>query len=270
MSDKMSDKFKKLAVWLAVCVFFLEASGVCAADGLTDEGLRGVVYENPDTGYVVFVDDAAELLTQEELAALTGQMREITAHGNAGFKTTAENAVSTGFYAENCYRSMFSVQSGILFLIDMDNRNIWIYCDGAVYRTITESYADTITDNVYRYASRGDYYECASRAFEQAAVLLDGYRIAQPMKYVCNALLALILALLVNFVLVNLFSRARKTEEKELLAHTLNYFSNTDPTVCYQSQNRVYDPRTSGHSGGGGGRGGGGGGRSGGGGGHRF
>lgn len=45
---------------------------------------------------------------------------------------------------------------GTVFAIDMDNRNIWIHSDGAVYQVVTKGYADTVTDNVYRYASRGD------------------------------------------------------------------------------------------------------------------
>lgn len=265
----MSDKLRSFAAWLACCVFFLSSLGVSAADGQTEEKLRGVMYQNPDTGYVVLVEDDAGLLSEEELAALARQMQEITVYGNAAFKTIAENESSTRYYAGSYYYSAFASRSGMLFLIDMDNRNIWIYCDGAVYKTITEDYADTITDNVYLDAHYGNYYECASKTFKQAAALLDGHRIIQPMKYICNALLALLIALLFNFGLVNIFSWAHKTGDKELLAHTLNYFSNTDPTVCYQYQDKVYDPRTRGRSGGGG-SGGGGGGFSGGGGGHGF
>lgn len=90
-------------------------------------------------------------------------------------------------------------------MIDMDNRNIWIHSNGAIYRTITKSYADTITDNVYTYASAQDYYGCASEAYTQMATLLAGRRIAQPMKYISNALLALIIALLINYFVVRAF-----------------------------------------------------------------
>ncbi len=262
----MADRIRQFAVWLLCGILLMPSLTVSAAGGQT-EGATGVVYRNPDTEYVVVMEDDAGLLTGEEQTALAEKMVEITAYGNAAFKTISSNASSTENYARRYYDSLFSNRSGFLFLIDMDNRNIWIYCDGAVYKTVTKNYADTITDNVYYYASAGDYYTCAARAFEQAHTLLQGRRIAQPMKYVCNALLAVIAALLINFGLVNLFSGARKAEDIELLAHSLRYFAATDPTVCYQYQTKVYDPVK---SGGGSSGGGGGGGSSGGGGGHSF
>lgn len=264
----MADRIRRFAAWLLCGILLMPSLTVSAAGGQT-QGAAGVVYRNPDTEYVVVMEDDAGLLTGEEQTALAEKMQEITAYGNAAFKTISDNASSTETYARRYYASLFQSRSGFLFLIDMDNRNIWIYCDGAVYKTVTESYADTITDNVYYYASAGDYYTCATRAFDQAHALLQGHRIAQPMKYVCNALLAVIAALLINFGLVSFFSGARKTEDSELLAHSLHYFSATDPTVCYQYQTKVYDPVES-RSGSSGGGGGGGGRSSGGGGGHGF
>lgn len=159
----------------------------------------------------------------------------------------------------------------LFFLIDMDNRNIWIHSDGAVYKVITTSYANTITDNVYRYASAGDYYECAAKAYEQITDLLKGYKIAQPMKYINNILLALILALLLNYGAVSFFARLRKPGRKELLGSTVNHFSYTRPEVRFVRESRTYNPvSSSSRSGGSSGGGGGGGSRSGGGGGHRF
>lgn len=70
----------------------------------------------------------------------------------------------------------------------MDNRNIWIHSNGGIYRIITSSYADTITDNVYQYATKRDYYGCCYEAFTEMLTLLQGNRIAQPMKYISNAL----------------------------------------------------------------------------------
>lgn len=233
-----------------------------------DTGIFGDVYYNETTNYRVVVLDVAGLLSETEKGMLVGQISEITDYGNAAFVTIESNSRSAGGFAESCYSSLFGTESGILFLIDMDNREIWIYCDGEIYRTITKSYANTITDNVYTYASKGAYYQCASKAFEQAYTLLEGRRISQPMKYICNALLALIGALLFNFGIVWLNSGLKKTKENEILAHALGYFSNTKPTRQFENSERTYSPVSS--SSGGGGGGGGGGGRSGGGGGHSF
>lgn len=54
-------------------------------------------------------------------------------------------------------------------------------------------------------------------------------------KYVCNALVALIAAMLVNFVAVILTSQMHKTTDSEILEHTLSYFENNDPDAKYVS-----------------------------------
>ena len=163
-------------------------------------------YVNPDTGYQTVIEDDAELLSEEEEAALQELLEEITAYGNVAFKTIDNNYMSTENYARSYYKDMFGTASGTLFLIDMDNRIIWIHSDGAVYKVITTAYANTITDNVYRYASDEEYFVCAQKAFEQMLSLLQGQKIAQPMKYISNGLLAIILALLLNYGVVCVFA----------------------------------------------------------------
>ena len=54
---------------------------------------------------------------------------------------------------QSLYREKYGSESGTIFVIDMDNRNIWIHSNGAINRTINKAYAETITDNVYTYAS---------------------------------------------------------------------------------------------------------------------
>lgn len=234
-----------------------------------------VIYENPDTSYKVCIEDEADLLTAEEEELLSTQMEKITAYGNAAFVSLDSNYTSTESYAKEHYRQLFGSNSGTMFIIDMDNRNIWIHSNGSIYRTITNSYADTITDNVYTYASDQDYYGCASEAYTQIAALLAGQRIAQPMKYISNALLALIFALLINYFVVRTFSRSRKASENEILENIYTQCSIEHPQSSFIHQKKTYSPPSSsdgssGGSSGGGSSGGGGGSSSGGGGGHSF
>ncbi len=247
---------------------FLTNMSVCSA---TDDYGADTTAGNTVVGYSVIVEDDADLLTEEQEIDLAVVMKEITAYGNVAFKSIAHNSTSTEGFAKSYYKELFGSRSGTLFLIDMDNRNIWIYSDGAVYKVITRAYANTITDNVYRYASAQDYYACASRAFEQIFALLEGAGVAQPMKYISNFLLAMILALLINFGVTNYFTKARKTKDNEILKKVEKRFKCTKPRATFTHQTKTYDPVSSG-SGGGGSRGGGGssGGSSGGGGGHSF
>lgn len=224
-------------------------------------------YTNPETGYRVELEDDANLLSSEEESKLAQTMEEITAYGNVAFQTISSNSSSTGSFAKQYYRELFGTKSGTLFLIDMANREIYIFSDGKVYRTITNSYALTITDNVFRYASAGQYYDCAHQAFRQIATLLEGGRIMQPMKYISNALLSLLLGLLICFAWICIITRMRKPEDQELMRKVIKHISFTPPQAVCTQTTKTYSPPSSdsdsgGSSGGGGGSSGGGGGHS--------
>lgn len=232
----------------------------------------GTVYTNSETGYSVIIEDDASLLSNDEKNQLAETMKDITPYGDVAFKSIDYNPYSTETYIERYYNSIFGTGSGTVFLIDMDNRNIWIYSDGSIYSTITTAYANVITDNVYTYASDRDYFSCANKAFIQEAALLQGRRISQPMKYISNALLAIAIAILINYFIVRQTSRVRKASDNEIVNGVFanNAFNNV--SVNFIRQTRTYSPRSSSSSGSSGGHsgGGGGGGHSGGGGGHSF
>lgn len=230
----------------------------------------GTVYTNPETGYEVIIDDAANLLTDSDEQLLADEMKPVTEWGNAAFLSIDNNHTTTERYIENYYGDMFGSSSGTVFMIDMDNRNIYVFSDGRIYRTITKAYANTITDNIYTHASDGDYYTCASEAFSQIYTLLDGGRIAQPMKYISNALIALIAAFIINFIIIKCSVRRKKADNKELIGKIFSGCNIGNSWVQMTHQTRVYSPQSSGGGSSGGGGGGGGGGSSGGGGGHSF
>lgn len=231
-----------------------------------------VIYENSDTGYQVIIEDEAGLLSEKEETILAEEMQAITFYGNVAFVTIEQNNYSsTERYIRNYYWEHFREDSGTVFLIDMDCRQIWIHSNGRIYKTVTSSYADIITDNVYTYASNRNYYQCASKAFEQILTLLKGEKIAQPMKYISNACLAVILALIFNYFIVMFYSRSKKPSQTELLAGIPMQFKLNNPKAQFLRETKRYSPvRSSGGHGSGGGRSSGGGHSSGGGGGHRF
>ncbi len=221
----------------------------------------------------IIIEDDEDLLSDAEEKALLEHMEPISEYGGVAFVTVSQYG-DTSVYAKNQYREYFGKSSGFLFLIDMGRRNIWIFSDGTIYKTINKAYANTITDNVYRYATRGEYYECAASVYDQAKILLEGGHIAQPMKHISNALIALVCALLLNFVLLLIQRKEKYVPVKEIAAAMT-----TAAAVSILSKKKTKSKRHlhvesdsssgGGYSGGGGG-GGGGGGSSGGGGGHSF
>ena len=155
-----------------------------------DVKAKTFTYTSKETGYKAIIEDEANLLTQEQISTLGNQMIELTKYGNVAFNSTINNIhISTSSYARSYYHKKFSTQSGTLFLVDMYHREIYIFSDGENYNTITSSKAYSITDNVYRYASNGDYYKCASVAFSQVKSLLNGKMILEPMKIASNILI---------------------------------------------------------------------------------
>ena len=143
-----------------------------------------------------YIRDDADLLTDAEEEQLYQDMLPICEFGTPLFWTTTDY----GDYeelAEQFYHSKLDLrEDGVLFVINMYARQLTVFSDGAVYRVIPRGEAESITDNVFRLAGRGEYYECAKSAFEQIWRLLNGEQIARPMKLTGNLLLALVLALL--------------------------------------------------------------------------
>lgn len=264
-------------LFFTLVVFFgLPATYFGAESGMTASDPYAY---NEDTGYEIYIDDWADLLTSSEEDELMNIMGTITAYGNAAFISIDSNPESSvEAYAEKYGYTHFGNDSYTLFIIDMDYRKICVYSDGEIYNTITTAYANTITDNVYSYASEEAYFDCAYEGFLQIATLLDGGSIAQPMKYISNALLALVLALLINYFIVMFVSRSAKASETELLCGINKKVTIIEPTKTFLHQTKRYSPQNRnsgphGRGGGGGGhRGGGGGGghRGGGGGSHSF
>lgn len=237
---------------------------------------QGVDPSITDKSQLVKINDLADLLTDDQETRLKEHMMPITEYGGVAFVSCLSNYDDAKTYAKSCYREYFGTGSGTLFLIDMDNRQIYIFSDGKIYNTITSAKAEAITDNIYRLASARRYYECAAQAYDQIATLLQGGQIPQPMKHICNALLSLAISLLLVFVIANVRTRISKdTEEAIFQTDVAKGFSMGSPykkELIKEKRVRHTESSGGGGSGGGGGSsgGGGGGGSSGGGGGHSF
>ncbi len=224
-----------------------------------------MVYAQNAATYSAKVLDEADLLTADQENLLLDEMQAITPYGNALFVSSNQVNGQTGEYARSRYLSTFGEQSGIIFLIDMTNREIYIYSHNEMFRIITRTNAYTITDNVYTYATDGDYYTCASMVYSQVEALLKGEEISRPMKHAGNLMLAVIFSILLNYWLLRKTSKVKELDMENLLRGSKSNFHMEEPKFLFVTQKRV---RMSG--GGGGGHGGGSSGGGGGGGGHSF
>ncbi len=227
------------------------------------------------------IDDQAGLLTVKQTAQLQEDYAGILTYMDAAFVTTLQEGRTTARYADAYAEAQFGNDPAVLFIIDMHNREIYVYANGSAQRSISRADARAISDNIYTYASRADYYGCADAAFAQIYATLKGEELARPVKHITNALIALLAAILINYCVL-LMSRARKRESvikgdvSVSASRSKDFFRGAAiagvVAGALLAKRKIYHESSSSGGGGfsGGGGGGGGGGHSGGGGGHRF
>ncbi len=265
MQKKSGALIKKvLTVILTICAVLLMFSRILPVRA--GDGTRTVSLNGNDA----VIADLEDLLSDEEERLLLEQITPLTEYGNIAFLSDRAPSGETTEYVRNWYGTRYNRNSGTVFFVDMNNRQIFIYSNGANYDVVTDTVADNITDKVYRYASRGDYYGCASESFSQIATVLGGGWISMPMKYISNALVAMGLSLIICYLFAYGCSHAQRSSNDELLTYVDKSFNYTKPTLTFTRTEKKYHPRSSGSGGGGRSGGGGGGGFGGGGGGHGF
>lgn len=218
----------------------------------------------------VTVRDDAGILSEQEIEKLKADMLPVTEHFPVAFVSTKDTGgTSAPAYSLKMYNQIFGPEGGVLFLIDFDTND----SDGRqLYIRVTDrstklsaAKCDTITDNIFRDASRGRYYECASKGFYQINEVLSSRAVPQPMKHMSNLLISVCAALLIVFCWANAKTRIRRPG----VVYQLDKNSRRDVTLVNAQKTLVSTRRyrNSSSSGGGGGYSGGGGGYSGGGGG---
>ena len=222
--------------------------------------------------YEIIIEDDADLLTEVQEQQLKSNLEELSEYGYVLFKTTniANNSTSLR-YIQNYYYSKLQNKSGVAFYIDMNKRQVCACATGGLDKIITSSKCDTIMDNVYTYARKGDYYGCAVETFSQMNRLLSGGKIAESMKYYCNAILSVMVSLFASFGFFMIITGNKRASKKELVDECVISLEHSPIEVAKTGSHRVYSPVSdSSSSGGSSGGGGGGGGFSGSGGSHGF
>ena len=220
------------------------------------------------TGYRLVVQDDAGLIDAADMQSVVDSMRGITEYASVGFLTVpaGEGAHNSATRAQVWGDSMFGSGTRFtVFIIDMSNRHLDIYASKPLSSVLTAAEENSIADNVYKSASYGNYDKCAVDTFTQIHKVLKGEKIATPMKYISNALLALIAAILAAYLLIS--GWARKEQAVSMPAVVKGAAAGAATVVLANHLKKVvhHESSSGGHGGGGfGGGGGGGGGSSGG------
>ena len=263
--------FKVLLLSFCISIFMIGKSYALDQSAF----LSSSVYQNSDTGYTAYIDDEEDLLSSSEEENLLKKLVPLTQYGNVAF-LSGRGEYSAAATIRDFYNEVFYGKSGLIFFIDMENREIRIQSGGAFYRTISSDVANSITDNVYVFASNGDYYRTAAVAFSQVKAKMEGRFVATPMRWISNFFLAIFLGLLFNFTMLLMTWKQNRAGSKAVLGALRPNMILGNREVIMTNQTKVRlsssSSRRGGQSGGGfsGGGSSGGGGFSSSGGGHRF
>ena len=251
---------RKAWITALACILAVLVPFACAAGEISET--------NEETGYTLVIRDEAGLIGTAEIDEVREAMRGVAQYANVGFLTnpsggsTRNSATKAQEWGDSTfgYNTRFTV-----FIIDIATRHLDIYASRPLSGLLTAAEENSIADNVYMLARRGDYAECAVQAYTQIEKVLRGEKIATPMKYISNAFLAVIAAILAAYLLIS--GWARKEQEVSMPAVVKGAAAGAATVILGSKLKKVVHHESSrggGGFGGGGGGGFGGGGSSGG------
>lgn len=170
--------------------------------------------------------DYANLITKDEEEVLYNKVQEfinkydmdmaiVTINSNP---KSSSMAYADDFYDYNNFGKGTN-KTGLLFLIDMQNRNMWISTTGDAINIYTDSRINTILDYTYDKISNEDYNGCAEQFIEKASYfankgLTGGSKVVTVPKMICNSLIFAGLVTIV-FICIGLATHRKPKKKKE-------------------------------------------------------
>ena len=257
-------KDKNKLIWIAaVGIMLLILSGKFLLSQVVSLVTSDKIYE-------VYIDDRSGLMTENERESLREQLSGLNVYGNMVFLDIGYHSYSSAQkYAEARYRDLCGMEPGVVFLIDMYNREIWLAATGSPKNKLTSAICYEITDKTYLYATKKDYYACASATFTEVQNIIEGGYLLPIMRILISLFLSLIAALVINLIRL---ASSRTIQSKQQNSPTLygKFTKKRSHKEIYKTVKKRYNANSSGGGGGSGGSSGGGGGGGFSGGGHSF
>lgn len=284
--------YKRCLAFLLMCAFMLSGSFASTVtyertednlqvsdDIIVTSSNKNVILNTPKVDETEKVYDFADLFTDYEEKELYSDITEFISDSNLDMaivtidsnnKHSAEN-YAYDFYDYN-YFGVGDTHDGVLFLIDMDTREMYIATTGEAILLYSDARIDKILDATYEEIANKRYYECADKFIEKAEYY---FRLGVPNSnkdYTINSngdyvrknkviefeeyFATLFLAFFIALTIVFIMKSKHKTVKKATTAWTYMHnpvITNRADTFLTTHTSRVYDPPVSSSSGGGGG-----------------
>ena len=130
--------------------------------------------------------DYAELLTEEQEKDLALKAKDILAKHNVDIAivtANTTNGLSSMEYADDFYDyNPFGYgddASGLIMLINMEEREVWISTTGKAIKIFTDSKIDSLLDTVYNGLSQGNYYKAGNDFLSESGRYIEKWEISQ-------------------------------------------------------------------------------------------
>lgn len=135
----------------AVCFFLLliMGRGTITVYGAQSDSIQHVV-------------DQADILTSQEEQAIGNRIEEMSVKWKQDFvvvTTYDAEGKDSEEYADDYYDDHGYQENGILYLVDLDNSNVWISTSGSMIRFLTDSRIDRVIDAGYSQLKSQNYGE---------------------------------------------------------------------------------------------------------------
>ena len=167
--------------FLQLAAAVLVISGVHSANafGAEPEEKTELIYASGSR--LASVEDRAQLLTEEEETELLKQAAELSQKTGYELRlvtTDRTEGKTTQQFAEAYFESLTDdgpeTASGASYVIDMDNRQIYIATYGGLQYYLTDARVDTLLDHAYEYVSEGEYDQTFESMLKDTGRLQEG------------------------------------------------------------------------------------------------
>jgi len=238
---------------------------------------RNIILSIPSVNESEKIYDFANLFSNSEEVELYNKVTEFINNSDLDMVivTIDDNPrYSAMNYADDFYDYNYfgkgSTHDGILFLIDMDTREMWISTTGSGQLMYDDYRIDKILDSTYSEIAKEKYYECADAFIDKASYYYNlgipdsnenayineygDYIYDEEEDILANIIIIIIPSFIISLIIVFIMKGKHKTIKKATTAFSYmkeKAITYKEDTFLTTNTIKVYDPPSSSSSGGG-------------------